>query len=101
MKALQFYQYVYFINPATKKPRSQYDRNAEIYTVNIMISAFVNPCELMSFINSDEIGYLRPIKGKDFWPATDKEIANKVDLETYKKTNFGVIAKTAEPRQAL
>jgi hypothetical protein len=32
-----------------------------------------------------EIEYLRPIKGKDFGPATDKGIAENVDLETYKR----------------
>lgn len=32
-----------------------------------------------------EIEYLRPIKGKDFGPATDKGIAKNVDLDTYKK----------------
>ena len=32
-----------------------------------------------------EIEYLRPIKGKDFGPATDKGIAKNVDLETYKR----------------
>lgn len=30
-----------------------------------------------------EIEYLRPIRGKDFGPATDKSIARNVDLETY------------------
>lgn len=32
-----------------------------------------------------EIEYLRSIKGKDFGPATDKGIAQNVDLETYKR----------------
>lgn len=32
-----------------------------------------------------EIEYLRPIKGKDFGPATNKGIAQNVDVETYKR----------------
>lgn len=32
-----------------------------------------------------EIEYMRPIKGKDFGPATDKSIAKNVDLKTYKR----------------
>ena len=32
-----------------------------------------------------EIEYLRPIRGEDFGPATDKFIAKNVDLETYER----------------
>jgi len=32
-----------------------------------------------------EIEYLRPIKGKDFGPATDKGISENVDVETFKR----------------
>jgi hypothetical protein len=32
-----------------------------------------------------EIEYLRPIKGKDFGPATNKKIAKNVNLETFKR----------------
>jgi len=32
-----------------------------------------------------EIEYMRPVRGKDFGPATDKIIARNVDLETYKQ----------------
>ena len=32
-----------------------------------------------------EIEYLRPIKGKDFGPATDKGISKNVDVETFKR----------------
>jgi hypothetical protein len=32
-----------------------------------------------------EVEYLRPIKGKDFGPATDKKIAKNMDVETYKR----------------